>query len=228
MATKIMPPDREGVYWTKPSVITTPAQWRKAVSALQKQDRVFAGLVKRIKPFQFQPRLNKAPLAALVSAIVNQQLSNKVAATILNRVNALIAQDGFPCPEKILSTPDTDLRQAGLSFMKVSYLKDLAKKYMEGILSPLEKLKQMPDEQIVKEFTQIKGVGRWTVEMYLIFDLGRADVFPTLDFGVRKAISQIYGLPEVPEPKEIEKYGDLWKPYRSVASLYLWRSLDNK
>ena len=99
---------------------------------------------------------------------------------------------------------------------------------MEGKLSPLEKLKQMSDEQIIKEFTQIKGVGRWTVEMYLIFNLGREDIFPTLDFGIRKAVAQLYRLSKVPEPKDIEKYGELWKPYRSVASLYLWYSMDNK
>jgi O-6-methylguanine DNA methyltransferase len=228
LATKIALLEREGVFLTKPRVVSTPAQWRRAVSVLQEQDRAFAALAKSLEPFQFRPMLNKEPLTALISAIVSQQLSNKVAATILNRVNALISEDGRPCPQKILNTPDVELRRAGLSLMKVSFLKDLAEKYLDGKLSPLGKLKRMSDEQIIKELTQIKGVGRWTAEMYLIFNLGRADVFPTLDFGVRKAISQVYGLPEVPEPKAIEKYGELWKPYRSVASLYLWHSLNNK
>jgi 3-methyladenine DNA glycosylase/8-oxoguanine DNA glycosylase len=220
--------EREGVYVTKPQVIRTPAQWRAAVSTLTRQDPVLARLVQTTKPLEFQPMLDKEPLAALISAMVSQQLSNKVAAAILGRVNALISEDGLPNPQKLLDTADTDLRKAGLSLMKVSYLKDLAKRYVEGKLPPLEKLMRMPDEQIIKEFSQIKGVGRWTAEMYLIFNLGRADVFPTLDFGVRKAISQLYGLPEVPEPKAIEEYGELWKPYRSVASLYLWHSLDSQ
>lgn len=218
----------EGACLSKPKVIATPAQWKKAVSVLKKQDRVLARLITQVGPIQFKPLMKKEPLAALIQAITSQQLSSKVADTILKRVNALILKDGHPSPEKILSTPDLDLRKAGLSYMKASFLKDLAKRYLEGKLSPLEKLEQMSDEQIIKEFTQIKGVGKWTVEMYLIFNLGRADIFPTLDFGIRKTIAQVYGLPKVPEPKAIEKYGERWKPYRTVASLYLWYSLDSR
>jgi O-6-methylguanine DNA methyltransferase len=228
LKTKAALLELEGVSLEKPTVISTPAQWKKAVRVLQKQDKALARLIKNTKPFKFQPLMKKEPLASLIQAITSQQLSNKVADTILKRVNALVLEDGHPSPEKILSTPDLDLRKAGLSYMKASFLKDLAKKYIEGKLSPLEKLKQMSDEQIVKEFTQIKGVGRWTVEMYLIFNLGRADIFPTLDFGIRKAIAQVYGLRNVPEPKAIEKYGERWKPYRTIASLYLWYSLDSK
>jgi O-6-methylguanine DNA methyltransferase len=228
LATKVALLECEGVYLAKPRVLTTSAQWRSAVSALQKRDQLFAELVTGLEPLQFQPLLDREPLMALISAIVSQQLSSKVAATILKRVNALISENGRPSPRKLLNTADADLRTAGLSFMKVSFLKDLVEKYLEGKLSPLEKLKRMSDEQIIKEFTQIKGVGRWTVEMYLIFNLGRANVFPTLDFGLRKAISKVFGLPKVPEPKAIEEYGELWKPYRTVASLYLWHSLDNK
>jgi len=218
----------EGVSLKKSGVLSTPAQWKKAAKTLQKQDKIIARLITKVGPLQFQPLLKKEPLAALIQAITSQQLSSKAAATILNRVNALIVEDGHPDPERILKTADADLRKAGLSFMKVSFLKDLARKYLDGKLSPLGKLKQMSDEQIIKEFTQVKGVGRWTVEMYLIFNLGRADIFPTLDFGIRKAVAQLYGLSKVPEPKDIEKYGELWKPYRSLASLYLWYSMDNK
>ncbi|HUI46997.1 MAG TPA: methylated-DNA--[protein]-cysteine S-methyltransferase [Nitrospirota bacterium] len=218
----------EGVSLKKSGVIATPALWQKATKTLQKKDKSIARLIKKVGPLQFQPLLKKEPLAALIQAITSQQLSSKAAGTILNRVNALITEDGHPDPTRILNTADADLRKAGLSLMKVSFLKDLARKYLEGKLSPLEKLKEMSDEQIIKEFTQIKGVGRWTVEMYLIFNLGRADIFPTLDFGIRKAVAQLYGLSKVPEPKDIEKYGERWKPYRSVASLYLWYSMDNK
>jgi O-6-methylguanine DNA methyltransferase len=228
LATKVALLECEGVYLAKPSVLATQAQWRKAVSSLQKRDEAFSRLVSNLEPLEFRALLNEEPLTALISAIVSQQLSSKVAATILNRVNALISENGCPCPRKLLNTPDEDLRKAGLSSMKVSFLKDLAEKYLEGKLPTLVKLKRTSDEQIIKELTQIKGVGRWTAEMYLIFNLGRSDVFPTLDFGIRKAIGQLFGLPTVPEPEAIEKYGELWKPYRTVASLYLWHMLDNK
>lgn len=218
----------EGIYLTKPVTIGAPAQWEKAVNELQKRDKVFARLVKKVGPLHFKPRLDKEPLSALITAIVMQQLSGKAAAGILDRVNALVSENGLPSAGKILNTSDADLRKTGISNMKVSFLKDLSRKYLDGGLPKLEELKLMPDEQIIKTFTRIKGVGRWTVEMYLIFNLGRADVFPTLDFGVRKAISQVYGLPGVAEAKDVEKYGERWKPYRTVASLYLWHSLDNK
>lgn len=187
-----------------------------------------ATLINHVEPFAFKPHLHTEPLSALISAIVSQQLSVKAAATILARVNALIMEAGVPHPEKLLATADIKLREAGLSYMKVSYLKDLAQRYLMGLLPPLEKLQQMSDQQIIKSFTEIKGVGRWTVEMYLIFNLGRADIWPTLDLGVRKGIALLHGLPEVPTAHEAEFYGEDWQPYRTVASLYLWRSLDNK
>jgi DNA-3-methyladenine glycosylase II len=118
------------------------------------------------------------------------------------------------------------LRAAGLSYKKVAYLKDLAQHFLDGKFPTLEQIRQMPNEQIIKLFSEIKGVGRWTVEMYLIFDLGRADVFPGDDYGIRKAIAQLHGLAELPPVKQMAQYGEPWKPYRSVASLYLWRSLD--
>jgi len=218
----------EGVCLTKPVVITSPAHWQKAIAGLQKQDKAMARLIKRVAPFEFKPHLHTEPLSALISAIVSQQLSVKAAATILARVNALITENGVPHPEKLLATSDIKLREAGLSYMKVSYLKDLAQRYLIGLLPPLEKLQQMSDQQIIKNFTQIKGVGRWTVEMYLIFNLGRADIWPTLDLGVRKGIALLNGLPETPAADEAEVYGENWRPYRTVAALYLWRSLDNK
>ncbi len=228
LATKVRLLECEGVYLAKPRVVSTSAQWRRAVTTLSNQDSAFARLVATTPSLEFRPLLDKEPLEALVAAIVSQQLSNQVAAAILHRVKALITEDGLPSAQKILDTEDADLRKAGLSLMKVSSLKDLATKYLKKELPPLERLAQMSDEQIVKELTKVKGVGRWTAEMYLIFSLGRADVFPTLDFGVRKAIARLFDLPEVPEPQAIERYGELWKPYRSVASLYLWHSMDNK
>ena len=112
--------------------------------------------------------------------------------------------------------------------MKASFLKDLAEKYLAGEIPTFSDLKKMSNEQIITKLTKIKGIGRWTVEMYLIFNLGRQDVFPVLDLGIRKAIFNNYNLPKMPEPEELEIYNELWAPYQSVASLYLWHSLDNK
>jgi 3-methyladenine DNA glycosylase/8-oxoguanine DNA glycosylase len=181
----------------------------------------------RVKPFVFMPKLHSEPLAVLVSSIVSQQLSTKVAATILQRVHALIAIDGHPDARKLLKVSEAALRKAGLSRMKVAFLKDLAQKSVDGVLPSLDQLQRMSDEQIVRAFTKIKGIGRWTVEMFLIFNLGRTNVFPVLDFGVRKAFGLHVGLRGVPAPEQLEPYREHWSPYCSVAALYLWRSLDN-
>jgi DNA-3-methyladenine glycosylase II len=215
----------EGVSLEKPRLLTTPAQWRKALAHVQ-QDKAFARWTKAIALPPLKPQQNAEPLAALVAAIVSQQLSTKAAATILQRVQALIVKNGKPDARKILATDDEVLRAAGLSYMKVAYLKDLAQHCVEGKFPTLAQVRQMPDEQIIKQFTQIKGIGRWTVEMYLIFDLGRADVFPADDYGIRKAIAQLHNLAELPPAKQMAQYGEQWKPYRTVASLYLWRMLD--
>lgn len=215
----------EGVSLEKPRLLTTTAQWRTGVQYLQR-DKQLARIIRKVGHFPFKPQQNAEPLQALIDAIVSQQLSTKVAATILKRVHALIGSKGRPCAKKILATDDELLRAAGLSYMKVSYLKDLAQHCVDGKFPTLEQVRGMPDEQIIKLFTKIKGVGRWTVEMYLIFDLGRADVFPGDDFGIRKAIAKLHNLPELPPAKQMAKYAEQWKPYRSVASLYLWRLLD--
>jgi methylated-DNA-[protein]-cysteine S-methyltransferase len=227
VATKIDLLDREGVCLTPPRTLTTQAEWRKAVNVLKKQDASFRQLLKQVGNIDFEPDLHSEPLPSLLSAIVSQQLSGKVATVILRRVHALVSKNEIPDPHKILKTSDAELRATGLSFMKVSFLKDLAQHSITGQLSSLDKLQQMSNEHIIKEFTRIKGVGRWTVEMYIIFNLGRADVFPALDFGVRKGIAQLHSLKKIPEAHAMEKYGEAWKPYRSVATLYLWRSLDS-
>lgn len=228
LSAKLALLDREGVTLQPPSIVADNAQWLKAIVALQKQDKTIARLIKNVTPFAFVPHLRDEPLTSFISAITSQQLSVKAAATILKRVLALIAIDGVVHPEKLLLTSDDDLRAAGLSYMKVSYLKDLAQKYLDGELPTLAQIRLLSDDQIIKRFTQVKGIGRWTVEMYLIFNLGRTDVFPTLDLGVRKGIMQLFKLETMPDAVAAMAYGEKWKPYRSIASLYLWRSLDNQ
>jgi O-6-methylguanine DNA methyltransferase len=216
----------EGVSLEKPRVLAGAAQWRDAVQHLQR-DKSMKQLISRVGPIPFKPKQNEDPLEAFIDAIVSQQLSTKVAATILKRVHALANLKGKPSAKKILALPDGDLRAAGLSGMKVSYLKDLAQHSVDRKLPTLAEVKKLSNEQLVQRFTAVKGIGRWSVEMYLIFDLGRADVFPVDDYGIRKSIAQLHGLTELPPAKQMMQYGEQWKPYRSVASLYLWRSLDN-
>ena len=217
----------EGINIEKPVALKTASQWNAAVKYLQR-DKTMAELIKKVGDIKFKPKQNDDPLEAFINAITSQQLSTKAAATILRRVNALIQKNGKPDAKKILALPDADLRAAGLSGMKVSYLKDLAQHSIDKKLPTSAEVKTMSDEQLIKFFTAVKGVGRWSVEMYLIFDLGRADIFPVDDYGIRKAIAQLHSLPELPAAKQMTQYGEAWKPYRSVASLYLWRSLNNQ
>lgn len=216
----------EGVSLEKPRVLDTPVQWQAAVRHLQR-DPAMAALIRRVGLIRFRPQRNEDPLAAFIEAIASQQLATKVAATILQRLHAVINVAGKPCARKILATPDSTLRAVGLSGMKVAYLKDLAQHSIDGKLPTLSQVKTMGEEQLVRCFTAIKGIGRWSVEMYLIFDLGRADVFPADDYGIRKAIAQLHGLDELPPPKALAAYAEAWRPYRTAAALYLWRSLGN-
>lgn len=215
----------EGVSVEKPQLMASAAQWRSGMQFLL-QDKQFRQLHKQVGEFAFQPQHNAEPLDALIQAIVSQQLSTKVATTIFERVNQLVSKHGKPCAKTLLSVPDATLRGAGLSGMKVMYLKDLAVHALQGKLPSRDEAHAMSDEQLVRCFTAIKGIGRWSVEMYLIFDLGRADIFPADDYGIRKAIMQLHNLPELPPAKAMAQYGAVWKPYRSIASLYLWRSLN--
>lgn len=228
LQTKISLLKLEGVSLEKPIVLGGPANWEKALIHLKKRDRAFGNLLKTSRPLKFKARLEKDPLFSLVSAITSQQLSTRAAATILKRVLSLISVNGVPKAKKILTTNSESLREAGLSYMKVSYLKDLALRYLEGELPTFDELKGMSNESIVDKLTKIKGIGRWTVEMYLIFNLGRANVFPVLDLGIRKAISINYLNGRMPYDEEMAEFNEMWAPYQSIASLYLWNSLNNK
>ena len=162
---------------------------------------------------------------ALLRAIVGQQLSTKAARTIYTRVCELFG-DCVPTPEQLLAADPEALRGAGLSRAKVSYLRDLAEHVLDGRLE-LERLDELGDDEIVAELTAVKGLGRWTAEMFLMFHLGRADVLPVGDLGIRRAVQIAYGLDELPDATELEGIAEPWRPQRTLACLYLWRSLDN-
>ena len=185
-----------------------------------KQDRKLAKIIDRVGDFQIKKRNNH--FAALVEAIISQQLASTAADAIIRRFKKLYPI--FPKPIQVLNTKDSKLRSVGLSKMKVGYLKDLAKKIEDGDLK-IRTLSKESNEEIIAQLIQVKGIGRWTAEMFLIFSCGRLDVLPVGDLGLRKGVQLAFSLPDLPKPKEVEKIGMRWKPYRSVATWYLWKSL---
>ncbi len=196
-----------------------------ALDHLRGRDKRLASLIDRVGPFRMKLADARTTFGVLAESIVYQQLTGKAAATIFARVKATCT----PFDAKgIVATPDTTLRAAGLSGSKVAALKDLAKKTLDGTVPSLAVIRRMDDEAIVERLTQVRGIGRWSVEMLLIFRLGRPDVLPVGDYGVRKGFAQTYRKKELPTPKELAKHGEKWRPFRSVASWYLWRSLDKE
>ncbi len=197
----------------------------EAVRHLRAADPVLARLMKRAGPFAMQIRKLHDPFEALARNIVFQQLHGKAAAAIHARVVALFGGEKLR-PEGIIAAPDERLRGAGLSAAKTAALRDLAAKTIDGTVPTLARMRRMTDEEVVERLTQVRGIGRWTVEMLLMFRLGRPDVLPVGDFAVRKGFALAYGLAESPKPKELTEYGERWRPYRSVASWYMWRAVE--
>jgi len=196
---------------------------RKAVNHLKKCDPVLRAIIERVGPCRLQFGL--ADFCSLAEAIVYQQLNGKAAATIFKRFAELA---GEPLtPEGILKLTDQQLRSVGLSKQKSSYLKDLAAKTATGLLD-FGRLADLPDEEVIKHLTQVKGIGVWTAHMFLIFSLRRPNVLPTGDCGVQVAVKKHYKKRKLPKPKDMEKIARPWEPYRSVACWYMWRSLDIK
>lgn len=192
---------------------------------LSKNDPVLRRVIRAFKLPNRSPRENY--FESLVTAIVNQQLSGKAAATILRRFVELFPGGAkkFPTPKAVLKMPVRKMRSAGLSRMKVSFLKDLAKKFLDGTVD-VKKMNAWTDEEVIEHLTAVKGIGRWTAEMFLMFSLGRDDVFSYGDLGLRNAIQRLYGLRKHPTPMQAKKISEKWMPYRSLASLYLWASVD--
>jgi DNA-3-methyladenine glycosylase II len=165
------------------------------------------------------------PYEALARAIVGQQLSTKAARSIWERLVDILG-GSFPQPADLLAADPESLREAGLSWSKVGFLRDLADRVETGRLD-LARLGELPDEDVIAELIEIKGIGSWTAEMFLIFHLGRPDVVSTGDQGIRRAVQRAYGLDDLPGPTDLERIAEPWRPHRTLACLYLWRSLDN-
>ena len=185
-----------------------------------RKDRALAVIIDRVGEYKIKRRNHH--FSILVESIISQQLATSAADAIFKRFKKLYPK--FPTASEILATKKSRLRKVGLSGMKIEYLKDLAKHIDEEKLN-LRSLSKMSDEDVISQLTQVKGIGRWTAEMFLIFSLGRQDVFPVDDLGLRKGVQMLFSLPEIPKPKEVEKFGHRWKPHRTVATWYLWKSL---
>lgn len=197
----------------------------EAVAMVSQQDEVMAALIERAGPLRLLVDPLESPFEALIKAIVYQQLTGKAAATIVNRVADLFG-GALPDAEALAETPEDELRTAGLSRAKASALRDLAAKTRAGIVPSLRALRAMSDQAVIDQLTVIRGVGRWTVEMLLIFRLGRPDVFPADDYGVRKGLAVLLGENEAVKPRRAVDVAERWKPYRTVASWYLWRAAE--
>src|SRR5437763_5873264 len=190
-------------------------------------DKRLAALMAASRRYDLVPQNGVRPFDALAESIAYQQLNGKAAASIWKRVRALYPQRKWLEPEQLLATPDETLRAAGLSRAKVAAIKDLAAKTIDGTVPSGRVLLRMSDDEIIAHLTQVRGIGRWTVEMVLLFDLGRPDVWPVDDYGVRKGFAKTFGRRKLPTPKQLLKFGEKWRPHRSVAAWYFWRALDN-
>lgn len=200
----------------------------KHLHHLRKNDPVLRRVIDRLPPPDHSWNKGREDhFQSLVVAIVNQQLSGKAADTILKRFVALFPRKKFPTPKDVLKMPTAKMRKVGLSRMKVSFLKDLSKKILNGTVN-FKKMPEWSDEEVIEHLTEVKGIGRWTAEMFLMFSLGREDVFSYGDLGLRNAIQKLYKMKKHPTPRQAEKITAKWKPYRTLASRYLWASVDNK
>lgn len=195
---------------------------------LSEADPRLGELIARAGPFTMRPVPTQSLFAALVEAIVYQQLSGKAAETILGRLVAIYRPRRFPRPEDILATPHARLRAAGLSNAKALAVLDLAARTRDGTVPRMAQVRRMGDDEIIERLTRVRGVGRWTVEMLLLFRLGRPDVLPVGDLGVRKGFARTFGRRVLSDPAVMSRRAERWRPYRSVASWYLWRALDGE
>jgi DNA-3-methyladenine glycosylase II len=193
---------------------------------LSKADPVMRRLIRQVGPFTLTPRSKRSPFESLVRAIAYQQLHDKAAESILRRFVALFSTGRFPQPADLLAMNEQAIRSAGFSQAKVTALRDLAVKTLDGTVPTGAIVRKLDDEAIIERLIAVRGIGRWTVEMLLIFQLGRPDVLPVDDFGVRNGFRIAYNRRSMPMPKEMQRYGERWRPYRTAAAWYLWRAAD--
>jgi DNA-3-methyladenine glycosylase II len=204
-----------------------PVDTEHVMRELSRADRLLAQVIRRIGSFPTKKRKPQHPFASLLQTIVYQQLAGKAAEAIFGRVKSL-GVNGFPTPEEILRASGLKLRRAGLSRQKIAAVRDLAAKTLDGTVPTLAKIRRMSEEEIHERLTQVHGIGEWSVQMFLMFRLGRPDVLPVHDYGIQKGFQRVYGHKDVPKPQMILEHGERWRPYRSIACWYLWRALEEK
>ncbi|HEX8871620.1 MAG TPA: hypothetical protein VF758_02570 [Candidatus Acidoferrum sp.] len=198
----------------------------EAVRCLSERDECLKRLIAETAAFQIDVADAQNPYEVLLEAIAYQSISGKAAATIFGRIKALGQNGRAPTPEEMLKIPKGKLRKAGLSNAKVAAMKDLARKTVQGIVPTHDDAVKLSDDELVERLVSVRGIGAWTVEMFLIFRLGRPDVLPIHDLGVKKGWSVAYGKKYMPKPKELLAFGERWRPYRTVASWYMWRAFE--
>ncbi len=197
-----------------------------ACAHLARRDRTLARMMREVGPCRLEIAARQSPYEAIFESIVYQQLSGKAAASIHARVCKAFGARRCPKPAAVAEASCELMRGAGLSRNKAEALRDLARHALDGEIPTRAKAEKLDDDEIVERLTAVRGVGRWTVEMFLIFTLGRPDVLPVDDYGVKKGFAQTFGRRVLPKPKELAEHGERWRPYRSVASWYLWRAND--
>ena len=201
-----------------------PFDLRLAMDTLAARDPRLAPLIKETEEFRIETDGTESPYEVLMESIAYQSISGKAAATIFGRVKALGSNGRAPTPDQMLKLRRPVLRKAGLSGAKIDAMKDLARKTLSGVVPSLDQAERLSDDELVERLTSVRGIGAWTVEMFLIFRLGRPDVLPIHDLGVKKGWSITYGKKYMPKPKELLAFGERWRPYRTVASWYMWRA----
>src|SRR6202142_1120259 len=199
---------------------------RKAIAHITKDDPRLAAVIEKSIEFKLNIDEEQTPYESLLRAIAYQSIAGKAAAVIFGRIKALGTDGRCPTPEELLRVRPQTLRKAGLSAAKVAAVRDLAQKAIDGVVPTMEAAQRMSDQELVDRLISVRGIGPWTVEMFLIFRLGRPDVLPIHDYGVQKGFALTYRKRRIPKPKELAKFGERWRPWRTVASWYMWRAID--
>jgi DNA-3-methyladenine glycosylase II len=200
----------------------TPA----ALKHLAAVDPVMARLIRQIGPCELEPETRRSPFQSLVQAVAHQQLHAAAAGNILARFRKLFPGRRFPRAEDLAQVTDEQIRACGFSFAKIKSIRDIAEKTLSGVVPTSRQIVKLSDDEIIARLTEVRGVGRWTVEMLLIFQLGRPDVLPVDDFGVRSGFRRAYKKRDLPKPKVLLKFGERWRPHATTAAWYLWRAAD--
>jgi DNA-3-methyladenine glycosylase II len=207
------------------STLALPFDHVKAHAHLSRVDERLAGLIERVGEFGFKLDECESVYESLLEAITHQSIAGKAAQVIFGRIKALGSDGRCPTPQELLGVRKPKLRKVGLSRAKIAAVRDLAQKTIEGVVPTIEEAQKLSDQELVDRLISVRGIGAWTVEMFLIFTLGRPDVLPIHDYGVQKGWAITYRKKNIPRPKELLKFGERWRPYRTVASWYMWRAV---